>query len=67
MQPVWLINPLFKVAGRPFKYKNHLRKGIFVNDFINDLGMFFTFAEFQKKFDVNTNFLQFEGIIRSIK
>jgi len=67
MQPVWL-NPLFKVAGRPFEYKNYLRKGIlFVNDFINDLGMFFTFAEFQRIFNVNTNFLQFEGILRSIK
>jgi len=30
-------------------------------------GMFFTFSEFQRIFDVNTNFLQFEGIIRSIK
>jgi len=48
MPAVWL-NPLFKVAVRPFKYKNYLRKGIsYVNDFMNDLGMFFTFAEFQR-------------------
>ena len=67
MQPVWL-NPLFKIAGRSFQYNNYVRRGaLFVNDFINELGRTLSFNEFQRIFDVNTNFLQYESITRSIR
>jgi hypothetical protein len=65
--PVWL-NPNFRIAGKSFEFKHYLRKGItFVNDFVNEYGLFLSFQEFQGLFDVNSNFLEYEGIIHSFR
>ena len=43
-------------------------KGItFINDIINDRGEFYSEQALKTKYSIRTNFLQFNGIIRSVQ
>lgn len=65
--PVWF-NPHIKVGGNAVFYGNWKEKGILlINDFLDSNGEVLTLADFQRKFDLQVNFLQFEGMARSIK
>ena len=49
-------------------YRNYFDKEItIVNDLLNDNGDFSKFNTFTEKFGINTNFLQYNSILNSIK
>jgi hypothetical protein len=65
--PIWF-NQMFKIAGRSFCDKKYLEKGIvFINDLMDRNGRFLTFEDFKNKYSVQTNFLQFNNIIHSLR
>ena len=49
-------------------YKSWYNKGIcLVNDLIREDGSFYTFTELNSIYNVNSNFLNYNGIVKSIK
>lgn len=65
--PLWY-NQHIKVGGSAVFYRSWRNNGVLlINDLLDSNGEILTFNEFQRKFNLRTNFLQFEGFIRSIK
>ena len=65
--PIWN-SSLIKIENSPVYYKRWYDKGIcFIGDLVNSNGTFYTFDTFIQKFQVVTNFLEYYGIIDSIK
>lgn len=65
--PIWH-NMHIKVGGRTVCYQHWIEKGIFfINDLLDRNGSFLSFQIFLRDFDVRTNFLEFEGLIASIR
>ena len=65
--PVWH-NSMFKIAGSTFCFPRYVNGGVFlVNDLLNNSGNLLSFNEFSAKYDINTNFLQYQNIIGSIR
>ena len=65
--PLWY-NQYIKVGGNVIFYRSWKNKGILlINDLLDLNGDLLSYAEFQTKFDLQTNFLVFEGIVKSIK
>jgi hypothetical protein len=59
---------MFKIGGNTFCYKKYMDRGVFfINDFFNNSGSIHTFQNFQEIFQVQTNFLQYQSIIQSIR
>ena len=64
---IWY-NPDIKVGGSSICYRRWLAAGIvFIGDLINHTGELLSYREFNATFNINTNFLEFNGLIRSIK
>lgn len=65
--PVWYNNK-FKIAGKSFYDKSFHEKGLlFVNDFVNVNGNFYSLDEFQEKYNFTTNFLRYNNIIHCLR
>ena len=56
------------IGGKPVFFSQWYMKGItYINDIINNSGEFYSEQELKTKYSIKTNFLQVNGIIRSIK
>ena len=64
-------NPLFlneniKIGNKPVYNKSCIDNGIrYINDIIKQDGNFFTYEELKRTYNVNINFLQYSGLVRS--
>ena len=66
-QPLWH-NELTKVGGRCIFYKSWFEKGIVhIIDLTDNEGRFLSFIDFTNRFNINTNFLTYQGIIEMLK
>ena len=66
-QPLWK-SCLIKINNSSVYYKQWYDKGVrFVNDLLDNNGSFLSFDEFQTKYNITTNFIQYYGLCRSIK
>ena len=65
-EPVWY-NNLLKVGGKTIFYKKWFLKGVhFVNDFFNENGTFKVIDYFINTLNIETNFVEFQGLKRTI-
>jgi hypothetical protein len=65
--PIWYNNKL-KFNHTCFSYKDWYRKGVrIVNDLVKEIGEFYSFAEFERKYNININFLKYHGFISCLK
>ena len=65
--PLWY-NHSIKVGGNVIFYRSWKNKGIItINDLLDPNGEILSYADFQRKYQLPTNFLVYEGIVRSIK
>ena len=63
LTPIWY-NPILRI---PLKYQ-WLQKGIsIIGDVLNEHNDFISLEEYQVKFDIRTNFLEYGGFILTIK
>ena len=61
-------NPNIKMGNKSVHLKRWSEKAIlYVGDLINQEGEFYTFNEFEQKFRIRTNFLEYRGMINAIK
>ena len=61
-------NKNIQIGGTHIYYKSWFDNGIkYVNDLINEHGEFYEQTEFMQKTGIQTNFLQYNGLIKSIK
>jgi len=61
-------NQTFKIGDNSLLFKNYLDRGIhFVGDFIDQTGNLYPFYIFMQKWNVRTNFVQYNSIHSSIK
>ena len=59
---------MFKIGGSSICFPRYVNGGvIFVNDFLDSKGNLMSFNDFLIKYNINTNFLQYQNIIESIK
>ena len=66
-QPLWK-NSFIKINNSPVFYKQWFDKGVrFVNDLLDNNGKFLSFNDFQKKYNIMTNFVHYYGLCKSIK
>jgi len=64
---IWF-NPGIEVGGSSVCYKRWLSAGIvFLGDLFNKDGELYTYREFNTQFNIRTNFLEFNGIIRAVR
>ena len=65
--PIWYNNKL-KINHTCFFYKDWYRKGVrIVNDLVKENGEFYSFEEFERKYNININFLKYNGFISCLK
>ena len=65
-QPLWLNNNI-KINNKTIIKHSWIKNDIFfVNDLINETGNFLSYEEFVRKFPVNTNILDFYGLLSAI-
>ncbi|MCG7879937.1 MAG: reverse transcriptase family protein [Candidatus Thiodiazotropha endolucinida] len=65
--PLWF-NTNIKVGGATVYYREWERKGVsFINDILDQNCQPLAFETFCRKFSLQTNFLQYEGFIRSVR
>ena len=61
-------NNNIKIAGQAVLYETWYNKGVqYINDLLNENGMFYTEQEFNDCFKIKTNFIQYNGLILAIK
>ena len=66
-QYIWANNNI-KIGGNPVLYENYLRSNVkYISDLLKEDNSFLSFAELQKIYGVETNFLEYAGIVSSIK
>ena len=69
----FLATPLFhntsiRIGGSPVYLKHWHTKGIFlIADIVNTNGEFFSLTQLQQLFQINSNFLEYHGLIASLK
>ena len=65
--PIWYNNNI-KVNNQYIFYNEWYSKGVrFIKDFINNNEQFYKYNEFVNKYNIQTNFLTYQGIINTIK
>ena len=65
--PLWHTR-IFRIAGNSVFYKYFYEGGIlFVNALLNEKGYFRSFDSFIQKWNVGTNFLQFNSLLKCVK
>ena len=61
-------NDKIKIGNKSVGYRHWIKKGVmFVNDLLNNNGTFMTEVEFEETYNVQTNILEYNGILRAIK
>lgn len=61
-------NHKIMVGNKPIYIKEWYEKGIwYINDLLHENGRFYTQYEFENKYNLKTNFIQFAGIIKALK
>ena len=56
------------IGNQPVFYRHWIKNGVFIiNDLLLDNGNFLTYEQFVKTFSIHTNFLDYHGLIHSIK
>ena len=66
-QPLWN-NEFIKVNNSPVYYKKWYDKGVrFINDLLDGNGKFLSYNDFQIKYHIRSNFIQYYGLRESIK
>ena len=61
-------NELLTIGGKSFFFKSWFDKGIcYFRDFIDDQGNFYNFNSFTNNTFINTNFLQYQGVIECLR
>ena len=66
LQPIWF-NNFVKVGGRCIFYKKWFEKGIYyINDLVDTNGEFLSFDNIINVQQVSTNFLQVQGLLRTL-
>ena len=66
-QPIWC-NPNIIIGNKTIFKRNWIDKDIlYINDLIDEDGNFFSYIAFMTHFDLQTNYLDDQGIIHSIK
>ena len=61
-------NPIFKINLKSFCFTKWINQNIlFVADLINEDATFLTYKDFQEKYKIKINILEFFGVINSIK
>ena len=61
-------NKEIRVGNIPVCIKNWFKKGVYyINDLISENGQLVSQEEFERMYDIKTNFIQFQGIIHAIK
>ena len=66
-QPLWN-NPLIKIDNKAIFFRTWNLKGIrFVNDILKADGSFLSYFEFQRRFDIQTNFLQYYSLCNAVR
>ena len=66
-QPIWN-NSLILIDNKPVFYHHWVQGGIaFINDLLDEEGKFYTYDYFINTFNIKTNFLEFYGVLISIK
>ena len=64
-EPIWY-NIHLKVGGKPIFYKNYAEKGVlYISDLIDENGNFYDINYIKEAYQINTNFIEFHGIIRA--
>ena len=65
--PLWY-NSQIRINNVHVYYKTWHEKGIlYINDLTKDDGTLLTYEEFITKYQLNTNFIEFEGLLQSVK
>jgi hypothetical protein len=65
--PIWYNNKL-KINHTCFFYKDWYRKGVrIVNELAKEDGEFYSFEEFERNYNINTNFLKYHRFISCLK
>ena len=65
--PIWFNNNIL-ISNKTVFYKHWAAKNIyFITDIIKDNNNFYTFQEFQDFFGINSNFLEYHGLVIAIK
>ena len=66
-QPLWN-NPRIQVNNNVIYFKSWCAKGVhFVNDVLKTDGKFLSYFDFQRKYNVQVNFLQYYGLCNAIR
>ena len=61
-------NPEIKVGGKPLWIKTWYQKGLlYVNDLLAENGNFYSQTDIERKYNIKTNFVQFQGMIQAVK
>ena len=61
-------NEFLTIGRESFFFKSWFDKGIcYFRDFIDDQGKLYNFESFTNNTSINTNFLQYQGVIGSLK
>ena len=65
--PVFL-NEDILIGRKPIFFTNWYKNGVtFINDFVKNNGDFYSLIEFKNKYNIKTNFIQYNGLINAIK
>ena len=65
-QPLWF-NSSIKIDGNPIFYQNWCNRDIFfINDLIDETGIFMNYHVFTRKYDLNISYISYAGILSSI-
>ena len=65
--PIWY-NSQILIDSNPIFYRSWYEKGIFrIGDFIKESSVYYTFEEFTEKYNIETNFLTYHGILNCLK
>ena len=61
-------NELLTIGGKSFFYESWFDKGIcYFRDFIDSQGIFYDFNTFINNTSINTNFLQYQGVMECLR
>ena len=61
-------NPEIKVGGKPLWIKTwYQKKLLYVNDLLAENGNFYSQTDIERKYNIKTNCVQFQGMIQTVK
>ena len=65
-QPLWL-NSEIEIGGKPALYQRWAKAGVFfINDSLKNEGGFLSLEQFQDKYGIISNLLEYNGLLKAI-